>query len=238
MTTEAAGRGNSQGRASLVLKVANALSVESGVFPYPVTDVINKNISGSPTNGEDGRSVRTTDYPVGGATRAAVLAIGRQANTVYAFQTFPPGGGGSANRPPHPPLFANLCHRRGRRRRRRRLRRRGRFRGLPTQRDNQTQTRGEPEDSTTGTYWRRASGGILLLLSSGLSSFALRVLRSLSCLGARCFFSPHSLFYIFHSCLLFACCSSLGRLTQSSDSALISLLPLTVRIISVIVFRL
>lgn len=69
--------GNSQGRASLVLKVANALSVESGVFPYPVTDVINKNISGSSRNGEDGRSVRATDYPVGGAIGVAVLAIGR-----------------------------------------------------------------------------------------------------------------------------------------------------------------
>lgn len=69
--------GNSQGRASLVLKVANALSVESGVFPYPVTDVINKNISGSSRNGEDGRSVRATDYPVGGATGVAVLPIGR-----------------------------------------------------------------------------------------------------------------------------------------------------------------
>jgi len=33
--------------------------------------------------------VRATDYPVGGATRAAVLAIGRQARTVYAFRTFP-----------------------------------------------------------------------------------------------------------------------------------------------------
>jgi len=92
-------RGNSQGRASLVLKVANALSVESGVFPYPVTDVINKNISGSPTNGEDGRSVRATDYPVGGAIRAAVLAIGRQTRTVYAFRTFPRV---AAARPPAP----------------------------------------------------------------------------------------------------------------------------------------
>jgi len=174
--------------------------------------------------------VRTTDYPVGGATRAAVLAIGRQANTVYAFQTFPPGGGGSANRPPHPPLFANLCHRRGRRRQR--LRRRGRFRGLPTQRDNQTQTRGEPEDSTTGTYRRCASGGILLLLSPGLSSFALRILRSLSCLGARVFLlAPLSL-------LLYLLLLSLIRVlffTQSPHSALISLLPLTV---CVVVFRL
>lgn len=33
--------------------------------------------------------MRATDYPVGGATRAAVLAIGRQARTVYAFRTFP-----------------------------------------------------------------------------------------------------------------------------------------------------
>ncbi|KAG7213923.1 hypothetical protein KM043_003123 [Ampulex compressa] len=69
--------GNSQGRASLVLKVANARSVESGVFPYPVTDVINKNIGGSSTNGEDGRSVRATGYPVGGATGVAGLTIGR-----------------------------------------------------------------------------------------------------------------------------------------------------------------
>lgn len=68
--------GNSQRRASFLLKVANALSVESGVFPYPVTDVINKNISGSFVYGEDGRAVRALRDPVGGAIETRVNSTG------------------------------------------------------------------------------------------------------------------------------------------------------------------
>lgn len=123
--------GNSQGRASLVLKVANALSVESGVFPYPVTDVINKNISGSPRNGEGGRSVRATEYPVGGATGVAVLPIGCQPRTVDAFRTFPRMVEGPSERsPPRGQPLPPTTRRRP-----------GRFRGRLTHGDIQTQTR-------------------------------------------------------------------------------------------------
>ncbi|KAF7385086.1 hypothetical protein HZH66_012172 [Vespula vulgaris] len=41
-----------------------------------VTDVINKNISGSTANGEDGRSLRVPGNPVGGASKRTNVTIG------------------------------------------------------------------------------------------------------------------------------------------------------------------
>lgn len=80
--------GNSQGRASLLLKVANVLSVELGVFPYPVTDVINKNISRSSVDGEGGRVVRALVAPVGGAIETRVFGTGRRRLMGTAPKTF------------------------------------------------------------------------------------------------------------------------------------------------------
>lgn len=118
--------------------------------------------------------MRATDYPVGGATGAAVLAIGRQARTVYAFRTFLLVVAVRPTAPRVPHYLPTSATRSGRRRREQ-------FRGLPTHRDNQTQSR---ESLRTVRLERTdgASGGFLL---PRWFCFFQRVLRSLSTLNSR-----------------------------------------------------